>query len=153
MTPIDYGRIKVLVIEDEVHTRSIIRSQLLQIGVREIAEAAHGKEGLVQVARVKPHIILCDVHMEPVDGLEFLRVLRKIKLEVVRNTPVIFLTADAQSDTVLFAKEHAVNGYLVKPVSAAQLKAHIDKIAANITLPPAEAAPPPGHYTFPKRDP
>jgi len=131
---IDYEKLKVLIIEDEVHTRSIIRSQLLNLGVRDISEAGDGKTGMLQVVRARPHVILCDVHMEPMDGLEFLRTLRALKVETVRNIPVIFLTADAQADTVLFAKEHAVSGYLVKPVSVAQLKTHIDPIAGKLDL-------------------
>jgi two-component system chemotaxis response regulator CheY len=68
------------------------------------------------------------------DGLEFLKTLRALKVEAVRNTPAVFLTADAQRDTVLFAKENAVSGYLVKPVSAAQLKAHVDAAAEKLGL-------------------
>ena len=131
---IDYAKIKVLIIEDEVHTRSIIRSQLLNLGVRAISEAADGKSGMIQVVKSRPHIIFCDVHMEPVGGLEFLKSLRGLNVGGLNELPVIFLTADAQSDTVLFAKEHAVNGYLVKPVSVAQLKSHIDTVAGKLDL-------------------
>ena len=133
-TNIDYAKIKILIIEDEAHTRAIIRSQLLNLGLREIAEAHNGKEGLIQLVKTRPHLALCDVHMDTMDGLEFLKTLRALKVEAVRNTPVIFLTADAQRDTVVFAKEHAVNGYLVKPVSVAQLKAHIDAVAEKLKL-------------------
>jgi two-component system chemotaxis response regulator CheY len=131
---IDYAKIKVVVIEDESHTRSLIRAQLHQLGVREIEEAGNGKDGMMQVVRIRPHIIFCDVHMPVMDGLAFLKTLRALKVEAVRNTAVIFLTADAQRDTVVFAKENAVNGYLVKPVSAAQLKAHIDAAAEKLGL-------------------
>jgi len=131
---IDYAKIKVLIIEDEVHTRSIIRSQLINLGVRAISEAADGKSGMIQVVKSRPHIIFCDVHMEPVGGLEFLKSLRGLNVGGLNELPVIFLTADAQSDTVLFAKEHAVNGYLVKPVSVAQLKSHIDTVAGKLDL-------------------
>jgi two-component system chemotaxis response regulator CheY len=130
----DYGKIKVVVIEDEPHTRSLIRAQLNQLGIRDIEEAANGKDGMLQVVRVRPHIIFCDVHMPVMDGLEFLKTLRALKVEAVRNTPAVFLTADAQRDTVLFAKENAVSGYLVKPVSAAQLKAHVDAAAEKLGL-------------------
>lgn len=128
----DYAKIKALVIEDEPHTRSLIRAQLLQLGLREIVEAPDGKEGMLQLVRVRPHIVFCDVHMGTMDGLTFLKTLRALKVESVRNTPVIFLTADAQRDTVVFAKENAINGYLVKPVSGAQLKAHIDAVAEKL---------------------
>lgn len=123
-----YEKFVVLVVEDEAHTRTIIKSLLRQIGVCSIVEAADGKAGLDEVLRAKPHLVLCDVHMEPVDGRTFLKLMRQSKMEAMRRTPVVFLTADAQRDTVAFAKEHQVNGYLVKPVSLGNLKARIDAI-------------------------
>ena len=128
MIPVAYDQLTVLVVEDEAHTRGLIKALLRQIGVRSIVEAANGKEGLNEVLRTRPHIVLCDVHMEPIDGLTFLKTLRAVKIEALRTTPVIFLTADAQKDTVMFAREHKVDGYMVKPVSLADLKAHIDRV-------------------------
>ena len=123
-----YGDIVVLVIEDEPHTRRLIRSLLMQIGIRSILEAADGKAGLDEAIRARPTLILCDVHMQPMNGRAFLKVLRGLKIRSLADTPVVFLTADSQRDTVLFAKEHHVNGYLVKPVSLADLKLRIDVI-------------------------
>jgi two-component system chemotaxis response regulator CheY len=131
---INYRRLKVLLVEDEFHTRTIIKSLLRQIGVDLIIEAANGRDGLVEVLREEPHIVLCDIHMKPINGLEFLQKLREIEGGMAKSTPVVFLTSDAQRDTVLFAKEHAVNGYIVKPPSAASLKAHLDPIAARLKL-------------------
>ncbi len=123
-----YAGVTVLVIEDEGNTRLLIKRLLLQIGIISVVEAADGKAGLDEAMRTRPTIILCDVHMEPVDGRAFLKTLRGLKVRDLANTPVIFLTADAQTDTVLFAKEHNVNGYLVKPVSLTQLKTRVDAI-------------------------
>ncbi len=123
-----YAGVTVLVIEDEGNTRLLIKRLLLQIGIISVVEAADGKAGLDEAMRTRPTIILCDVHMEPVDGRAFLKTLRGLKVRDLANTPVIFLTADAQTDTVLFAKEHHVNGYLVKPVSLTQLKTRVDAI-------------------------
>ena len=123
-----YHGITVLVVEDEPNTRLLIKRLLLQIGISSVVDAADGKAGLDEVLRTKPTIILCDVHMEPVDGRQFLKTLRGLKMRQLALTPVIFLTADAQSDTVLFAKEHHVNGYLVKPVSLTDLKTRIDAV-------------------------
>jgi two-component system chemotaxis response regulator CheY len=123
-----YEKFVILVVEDELHTRVLIRNMLRQIGFRSILEAADGRAGLDEVLRGKPHVILCDVHMQPVNGLTFLRLLREAKLQHVRTIPVVFLTADAERDTVIFAKEYHVNGYLLKPVSPADLKARIDTV-------------------------
>lgn len=128
---INYGKITVLVVEDEEYTRSLICRLLFQIGVRSVGQAANGKDGLMEVVRTRPDIVFCDVHMEPMNGKLFLQGVRSIKVKGVNNTPVVFLTADSNAETVLFAKEHSVNGYLVKPVSLAQLKERIDQIVAT----------------------
>jgi two-component system chemotaxis response regulator CheY len=123
-----YAGVTVLVIEDESNTRLLIKRLLLQIGIISVLEAGDGKAGLDEAMRTRPTIILCDVHMEPVDGRQFLKTLRGLKVRDLATTPVIFLTADAQTDTVLFAKEHHVNGYLVKPVSLTALKSRVDAV-------------------------
>jgi two-component system, chemotaxis family, chemotaxis protein CheY len=126
----DYHLMRILVVEDDPYTRALIKRMLLQIGVRSIAEAEDGGSGYLELLRTRPHLVFCDVHMAPVDGRAFLKHVREAKLPGIAETPVVFLTGDAQSDTVLFAKGHAINGYLVKPVSLNDLKARIDAALA-----------------------
>ena len=123
-----YKGVTVLVVEDEQMTRAGIRNQLRQIGIPTIIEAADGKAGLNEIARTRPTLVLCDVHMKPVDGRQFLKMVRTVKVEWVRNIPIIFLTADAKPETVTFAKEFQVNSYLVKPVTLSDLKSRIDQV-------------------------
>jgi len=127
-----YGSVKVLVVEDETHTRAIIRSMLRQIGIHTVLEATDGKAGLTEIARTRPTLVLCDIHMKPVDGRQFLKMVRETKVDWVRNIPVIFLTADAKPETVQMAKDLHVDGYLVKPVTAGDLKARIDSVLKNL---------------------
>jgi len=127
-----YEHVKVLIVEDEVHTRAMIRSMLRQIGIHQAMEAADGKAGLTEIARTRPTLVLCDVHMQPVDGRQFLKLVRATKVDWVKNIPVIFLTADAKPETVKLAKELQVDGYLVKPVNVGDLKARIDAVLKNI---------------------
>ncbi len=123
-----YKGVSVLIVEDEETTRASIRSQLRQIGIQTILDAADGKAGLNELARTRPTLVLCDVHMKPVDGRQFLKMVRTTKVDWVKNIPIIFLTADANPDTVAFAKEFHVNGYMVKPVSVNDLKTRIDAV-------------------------
>ncbi len=126
----NYEDYSVLIVDDEQFARQIVRNLLTQIGIRRIHEAPDGKAGLLELLRVKPSVVLCDVHMKPIDGRQFLKTVRETKVARVAATPVIFLTADAKPDTVQFAKEHSANGYLVKPVSLSQLKQRIDAVIA-----------------------
>ena len=131
---INYENIKVLIVEDEVHTRGMIRSMLHQIGIHHALEASDGKAGLTEIARTRPTLVLCDIHMQPVDGRQFLKMVRATKVEWVKNIPVIFLTADAKPETVKLAKELQVDGYLVKPVTVGDLKARIDAVLKSLDL-------------------
>lgn len=125
MSSFMFGRLRVLVVEDEPYTRRVIRSLLRQSGVREIAEAEDGGQGFLELLRFRPHIVFCDIHMKPVDGIEFLRIVRGAEVKSVATTRVIFLTADAQRDTVLAAKDLSVDGYLVKPVALNRLQSKL----------------------------
>lgn len=121
-----YEKIRVLLIEDESYTRHVIEGLLRQIGFILISEAKDGGEGFRETVRVRPQVVLCDVHMEPVDGLGYLSKLRGFANEGLAHTPVVFLTADKQQETVLSAKQLKVDGYLVKPVSLQLLKQRLD---------------------------
>ena len=127
-----YKGVTVLIVEDEPTTRDSVRGQLRQMGIRTITEASDGKAGLAEVARTRPTLILCDVHMKPVDGRQFLKMVRTAKVDWVKNLPIIFLTADANPETVAFAREFQVNGYLVKPISLKELKGRIDAVLKSL---------------------
>lgn len=123
-----YKGVTVLVVEDDPTTRASIKSQLRHIGIPTILEAADGTAGMAEIARTRPTLVLCDVNMKPMDGRQFLKMVRTVKVEWVKNIPIIFITADKNPETVTFAKEHHVNGYLVKPVSVNDLRNRIDLV-------------------------
>ena len=127
---VDYSKLNILIVEDDNFTRSLIRKVLKEIGVRSISESSNGKDGLMEVVRTRPDIVFCDIHMAPMNGKQFLQGVRGIKVKDVDKTLVIFLTGDADLSTVRFAKEHNVNGYLVKPISLAKLRDSIDAVVS-----------------------
>ena len=127
-----YEKTRFLIVEDERYTREIIIGLLHQLGARLIHEAPDGNAGFIEFMRVKPAIVLCDVHMQPVDGLQFLTLVRELTYANLARTPVIFLTADKQQETVVSAKKLQVDGYLVKPVSFAALKTRLDPIVQRV---------------------
>lgn len=132
-----YKNVSVLVVEDEQTTRQSIKSVLRQIGIATIMDAADGKAGLAELARTRPTLVLCDIHMKPVDGRQFLKMVRTARVDWVKNIPIIFLTADANPDTVNFAKEFQVNGYLVKPITVGDVKNRIDAVLKTLDRTPA----------------
>jgi two-component system chemotaxis response regulator CheY len=123
-----YKDLRILLIEDESYTRHMISGLLRQIGFQHINEAKEGGDGFKETVRIRPQVVLCDVHMEPMDGLGYLGMLRAFKGADISATPVIFLTADKQQETVVSAKQLKVDGYLVKPVSLQALKQRLDAV-------------------------
>lgn len=125
MSEIDFSTLKVLVIDDEVYIRRVVIQLLRRLEVQDVYEAGEGKAGFLEVVRVRPDVVLCDINMQPVDGMTFLSILRRTSNAEVARTPVVFLTADAQQETVVRAAKLQVNGYLVKPVSLTDLKSRM----------------------------
>lgn len=125
---VDVEFLNILIVEDEPYVRTIIRRILSRLQINTIHEAKDGGEGLMQTLRVRPHLILCDVHMEPVDGVTFLSTLRNVKVPEIRDTPVIFLTSDSNQDLVMRARDLKVAGYMVKPVSVNDMKKNLSRV-------------------------
>ncbi len=94
--PWDLSKISCLVVEDNPHMRTILRSVVGGFGVRTICEATEGAEALELVVDRKPDIVLCDWNMSPFGGADFLRILRRDTDLIVKTTPVLVITAHAR---------------------------------------------------------
>jgi two-component system chemotaxis response regulator CheY len=85
------------------------------------------------VKEVDPHLILCDVDMEPMNGLDFVERLRRTAPPPPANpTPVILLTAHSDAEIVQRAIKLGVNAYIVKPVKRNQLEARIATVLEKL---------------------
>jgi len=123
---IEFDKLTFLVIEDQEYVRSLIVQLLKRLGVGRVLEEADGSSALTLLQTTTPDFILCDIKMDPVDGLEFLRLVRSGKDGIGDpRLPVVFLTSDSERATVMAAIESEVDGYLVKPVSLNDLKVKI----------------------------
>ena len=96
----DIKRARVVVVEDEAVMSTYILNSLRRIGILDVYAFSDGASALREVIRLKPDLILTDVHMEPVGGIEFVRQLRSLPQNQISNTKVIFLSADSSMATV-----------------------------------------------------
>lgn len=126
MTNVDYSRMKVLVIDDQQFIRRIIRTLLLQLGFNEIEEAEDGASGIEAHNKFQPDLVICDINMEPVDGLVFLQTLREADDAKKSDTTVIFLTQHTEADIVKKARSLNVNAFVLKPPSYEKLRNRIE---------------------------
>ena len=107
---------KILVVDDDRTTRRLVALQLRRAGY-EVAEVGDGKKALERVGREAFDLVLLDVWMPGMDGLEVLGRLRDAK----ERPRVVMMTADDASDTLLRAIREQAYRYLAKPIEPAQL--------------------------------
>lgn len=116
---------RVLIVDDSSVMRKIVGRSLRQAGleIQEVLEASNGAEALA-VAREHPlDLILSDINMPTMDGLEFVRQLRCI--EAAQNIPVIMITTEAGEAHVVQALSSGASGYIRKPFTPDQIKERI----------------------------
>lgn len=115
---------KILMIDDETDLIKVIHARLAGIGC-DFISAENGIEGLVRAAKEKPDLILLDVMMPKMDGLD---VLKKLKNGAdTRSIPVIMLTAKDDIKSISASKELGAVDYIVKPFNQEGLVASVEK--------------------------
>ena len=122
----DIKRARVVVVEDEKVMSTFILNSLRRIGILDLYAFTDGASALKEIGTLKPDLIITDVHMEPVGGIEFVRALRGLSDSQVSRTRVIFLSDDSSAVTVGNALPLGVVGYIVKPPSLAALTGKIE---------------------------
>ena len=131
------GRLTILVAEDNLVNRKVTTTLLERKGCR-VKIATTGKEAVEQARNGCFDLMLMDVHMPEMDGLEATRLIRA--MELGRRTPIIALTAGAMSGDEEECRKAGMDGYLSKPFRAAALYAIIaenvraangDEVTAN----------------------
>jgi two-component system chemotaxis response regulator CheY len=127
-----YKTLKVLVIEDEPGMRQVICRLVEQLGVTQIGAAADGDSGYDEVLKMRPDVVLCDVHMQKGSGQAFLERVRGAGEEWLRVLPIVLLSGDSGIDTVRIAHQHHADGYMVKPLRREDIKTQIDRIITRL---------------------
>ena len=122
----DIKRARIVVVEDESVMSTFILNSLRRIGILDLYALTDGASALREVIKLKPELILTDIHMQPVGGIAFVKQLRALPNNQLSNTKVIFLSADSTPQTVGEALPLGVAGYMVKPPSLAALAAKIE---------------------------
>ncbi|MBT9157400.1 MAG: Sporulation initiation phosphotransferase F [Firmicutes bacterium] len=110
-------RKKVLVIDDQAGIRALLTEVFTALGV-EVLEAKNGSEGLETMDRRQPDMILLDMKMPGLSGIETLRLIRAKDYAV----PIILVTAYQENDIIVEAERLGVTARLVKPFDIEEIK-------------------------------
>ena len=117
---------KVLVVDDFSTMRRIIKNLLRDLGFTNISEADDGSTALPMLKDGDFEFVVTDWNMPGMQGIDLLRAIRAdAKLS---HIPVLMVTAEAKKEQIVMAAQAGVNGYIVKPFTAATLNTKLDKI-------------------------
>ncbi len=124
-------QLTILVVDDEEDILDLIRYNLEKEGYR-VVLAENGEEGLHQAEKHRPDLILLDIMMPKVDGLEMCRKVRAHPQ--LGKTPVIFLTARGDEKTEVEGLERGADDYIVKPISTKKLISRIRAVMRRFEI-------------------
>src|SRR5262249_19726350 len=116
-----FENLKALIVEDNSHMRSLLRALLNSVGILDVAEASQGVAGIRALRRRRPDLVLTDLAMKPMDGLEFTRFIRNDPLSPNAFVPIIMITGHTEKHRVEAARDAGVTELLAKPITAGNL--------------------------------
>lgn len=124
--------ITVMIVDDNQHMRSILKELLRAAGVADIREAVDPVEAFEIMRNTPVDILLADLSMPMIDGVEFVRMIRTGGDSPNPYLPVIMVTGHSERSKVAAARDAGVHEFLVKPVTA---KALFDRVTQIVNAP------------------
>ena len=117
---------RFLVVDDFSTMRRIVKNLLNDLGFTNTAEADDGTTALVELQKAKFDLVITDWNMPGMPGIDLLKAIRAD--ESLAKIPVLMVTAEAKREQIIEAAQAGVNGYIIKPFTAATLEDKLVKI-------------------------
>ena len=119
------GKIRALIVDDSSVMRKIVERSLRQAGVdlEKVVEASNGAEALAALQDNVVDLILCDINMPVMDGLEFVRQVATV--EGAKGVPIVMITTEGSESHVVEALTADARGYIRKPFTPEQVREHV----------------------------
>lgn len=121
---------KILIVDDFATMRRIVKNLLRELGFNNTVEADDGKTALPKLQEGGFDFLVTDWNMPGMTGIDLLKAVRADSK--LSNLPVLMVTAEAKREQIIIAAQAGVNGYVIKPFTAATLKEKIEKIFERI---------------------
>lgn len=122
--------IKILIVDDFSTMRRIIKNLLRDLGFNNTHEADDGNTALPLLKNGDFEFVVTDWNMPGMQGIDLLKEIRKD--QALCHIPVLMVTAEAKREQIIEAAQSGVNGYIIKPFTAATLKEKLEKIFERI---------------------
>jgi len=117
-----------LIVDDNLHMRKLLRALLVAFGIRDVFEAADGLSGVEVLKEVKPDFVLADYDMKPVNGIGFVKMVRRTCAQPLAFVPIIMITGHTELRLIRMARDSGINEILCKPITPRDLYERIVEI-------------------------
>lgn len=118
--------IRILIVDDFSTMRRIVKNLLNDLGLTNTAEADDGSTALVELRKASFDLVITDWNMPGMPGIDLLKAIRADA--TLSKIPVLMVTAEAKREQIIEAAQAGVNGYVIKPFTAATLEDKLAKI-------------------------
>ena len=125
--------IRILIVDDFSTMRRIIKNLLNDLGFFNTVEADDGGTALVELRKGPFDLVITDWNMPGMPGIDLLKAIRADA--ALSRTPVLMVTAEAKREQIIEAAQAGVNGYVIKPFTAATLGDKLAKVFERIGAP------------------
>src|SRR5262245_45191672 len=127
MSGYDFQSVKALVVDDNEHMRQLTRAMLRGLGIADAREAGDGEVALQIAAETVPDLIVTDLRMGPMDGIELVRRIRDPEAPYA-YAGIIMMTAHSEYELICAARDAGTTEFLAKPISVQTLAGRITEI-------------------------
>ncbi len=124
--------INILIVDDSITIRRIIKNALKTVGFPDTIEASNGKEALQKLTTDNIDFVITDWNMPEMNGLDFIKEVRANP--VYSNIPILMITTRGTEHDVIEALQAKVNSYIVKPFTPQELKEKIEGILKTVQV-------------------
>jgi CheY-like chemotaxis protein len=127
----NFDRLRVLVVDDNLHSRRLVSAVLRAFGVTTVFEAMSAEEGWQILTERRCDLIFVDWVMDGMSGLEFSQKVRSVKDSPNQFVPIVMVTGHTSIERVHAARDAGVNEFLAKPVSSKSILARLIAVIEN----------------------
>lgn len=122
----DMKSLSALVVDDNSHMRTILVTLLRALRISDIVEATDGADALDALRNKTFDLVLADINMQPIDGIEFTQLVRRSMDSLSPTVPIIMVTGHTERRRVEAARDAGVTEFVAKPVTASALYSRIN---------------------------
>lgn len=128
MANLDLSNLSALIVDDNFHMRQLVKTVLSALNLRQVAEAEDGASAIKTLQSFEADFVICDWAMNPIDGIDFTKLIRTSEDSPNIYLPIIMLSGHTEMNRIMIARDAGVNEFLAKPVSATNLYQRIKAI-------------------------